>query len=577
MHIIIRLLNYLKPYRRKFAGVLFFIIISSLLSLSIPYLIKNFIDISWQNKNIFNMKLIIWIVGIIFCLQKIFSSLQGYWLTFIGEKIILILQNQLYFHIQNSSLKFFEKYKTGDLMARITKDVGSIQGLITSDFTNLITSVLTLIGGIILIFYLNWKLALIPFIGLPLVALINYKIGGKLKNLNRYIRDKIGYLTSILEESISGIKVIQSFQKEEWEIKRFEKENENIFINIMKIIKLKNTFYPLINLSIEIGMLVVIWLGGMAVIQGEITPGSLICFLGYLYIVTGPLNNLSRIYISVQESLSAGERIFEILDTKSEIQDLQDAMKISGIKGYIKFKNVTFNYDNRDLVLNQVNFGGMPGEIVALVGPSAEGKTTIANLIPRFYDPQDGEILIDGINIRKVKLESLRKQIGIVHQDVFLFNTSIKENIAYGKLDASFDEIVESAKIANAHQFILQLPDGYDTIVGERGVRLSGGQKQRIAIARAIIGKPRILILDEATSSLDAEAEAEVQDALYKFVRENNITTIIIAHRLSTIMFADRILVVKEGKVVEEGTHKELIENAEIYQRLYKRQVEMFA
>lgn len=495
---------------------------------------------------------------------------HGFISSSLGQRLTYDLRNQLYCHIQQLPLAYFENNKTGNIMSRLMHDVNSLEQAIVGPIITFITDMFKFGWIIYFCIRLDWQLTCIALIVCPFICLCTYNFGKRIRRAFRSLRDKTGELNSLIHDNISGIKVISGFAKEAEEFDRFQKKNyENYNLNV-RILRLASTLRPVIDFITEIGAVVVICLGGYKVLQGQLSAGTFVIFFPYFQMMYGPITGLTRFYNQVQRAIVSTERIFEILDTPSDLKDNPDAIDLPPIRGIVEFRHVSFMYNQGIEVLTDINIKAQPGQMIALVGPSGSGKTTLTKLIPRFYDPTKGEIYIDGYNIKHIKLHSLRKQMAMVLQDPFLFNDTVRANIAYARPDASDKEIKSAALAANAHDFIVTLPDGYDSVIGERGLKLSGGQKQRIAIARAILANPRILILDEATSSVDTETEKLIQKAIYRLVE--NRTTFVIAHRLSTILHADLIVVLDKGQIVETGLHHELLANGGLYKKLFEMQ-----
>ncbi|AIF53763.1 lipid A export permease/ATP-binding protein MsbA [Pelosinus sp. UFO1] len=570
MTIYLRLLQYVKPYLPRMIAAIFCIIFAASANLYVPWILKDVIDDVLTTKNMTMLNTIAIGIVIVFFLRGIFFFGQTYLMSYIGQKVIIDIREGVYRHLQRLSLSYYEKRQTGKIMSYITNDVAAVQGALVETMIELVTEGMTLIGSLGAMFYLHWKLSLLTLVTLPLVGQAINVFGKKLRKSSTAVQERAADITSVLQESISSVRVIKSFAREDYEIARFSRENDHNFRAQMKNSQIMATLTPVIEFLAAIGVTMIIWYGGREVINDNLTAGSLVAFLVYAVNLSNPIKRLSRVYGNIQKALAAAERVFEVLDTKPEIEDMPNAIPLPNINGYVALNQVTFEYKQGEPALRQVELKINPGQVVAIVGPSGAGKTTIANMIPRFYDPTDGNITIDGIDIKTVTLHSLREQIGIVPQETILFNGSVYENILYGKLDATQDEVVQAAKAANAHNFILDMPGGYDTQIGERGSKLSGGQRQRISIARAILKNPRVLILDEATSALDTESEKLVQEAIDKLMIGR--TSFVIAHRLSTIQRADLIVVMEKGRIKEKGTHKELLAAGGLYSKLYQVQ-----
>ena len=491
----------------------------------------------------------------------------------LGEKFIFDLRVRLYAYLQKMSLSFFERTSTGELMSRVTNDLSALEHFVTHGSALTTVDLIRLIGGSIILFVLDWRLAALVLIPVPILAVALRHYNTKIRPVYRSVRARLGDINAKLQDNLSGIRVIQAFAREEMERQRFKTESERYYRARVKGIRYWSVFFPAIRFLGAMGSVIVLGVGAVMVVKGEMTLGTLVAFLSYTTSFYEPINRLTEVDNIFQEAIAAGERFFEILDETTEVGDAPEAIDLPMIQGKMVFDEVTFRYGTGDKVLHDIAFEMAPGEMVALVGPSGAGKTSIANLICRFYDPNQGKIMIDGHDLRRIKLSSLRQQVAVVLQDSFLFNNSVVENLLYGKPDATRDELIQAAKAANAHDFIMQLPEGYDTEIGERGVKLSGGQKQRLALARAILADPRILILDEATSSVDAETEFLIQQALERVLEGR--TSLVIAHRLSTVRNADKIIVLDQGRIVEVGQHDELLQGGGLYSQLYQRQVEI--
>lgn len=567
-----RLLQYVKPYLPRMILAIFCIILAASANLYVPWIIKDIIDKVLASKDMATLNVIAGGIIVVFFFRGIFFYGQTYLMSYIGQKVVIDIREMVYRHLQKLSLSYYERNRTGQIMSHITNDVAAVQSALVETMIEMVTEGMTLLGSLAAMFYLHWQLALLTLITAPLVGQAMNIFGKKLRVSSAVIQERAADITSVLQESISSVRVIKSFAREDYEIERFKKENHSNFRAQMKNSQIMAILTPIIEFVAAIGVTLIIWYGGREVINNHLTAGALIAFLTYAVNLSNPIKRLSRVYANIQKAMAAADRVFHVLDTQPEIEDMPGAKTMAKIEGHVAFHEVNFEYKPGELALNKVQLTVQPGQVVAIVGPSGAGKTTIANMIPRFYDPLSGNITIDGMDIKTVTLRSLREQIGIVPQETILFNGSVYENILYGRLDAAQEEVVAAAKAANAHQFITEMPAGYDTQIGERGSKLSGGQRQRIAIARAILKNPRILILDEATSALDTESEKLVQEAIDKLMVGR--TSFVIAHRLSTIKRANMIVVMEKGKIIEQGTHDELLASGGLYSKLYQVQFE---
>lgn len=513
------------------------------------------------------------LVLVAFFLKNVFNYLQAYFMTYVEYGAMNDLRDVAYKHLHQLPMSFFKKERVGNLISRFTNDVAIVQASITATFLNLIREPLTIIVFLIIAVSISWQLTLISLIVLPFTMLIIYWIGLKLRKQSGRIQAKLADITSILQETISGVKIVKSFTMEEYENRKFFRETRNYFKLILKIVRVRNLSSPLTEfLSVIIGVFIIYYGGVLVLEQNTLKASEFLGFLFAIFQLMPPIKELSSVNNRIQESSAAGDRIFEILDTKPSIHDHEHSVEVQKFEKNIFFDDVSFQYeDATEPILQNISFAVAKGEILALVGPSGGGKSTLVDLIPRFYDPTSGNIFLDGINIKDIKIQSLRKLMGIVTQETFLFNETIRNNIAYGLDDCPLEKIIEAAKTANAHNFIMETPNGYDTVIGERGVKLSGGQRQRLSIARAILKNPDIMIFDEATSALDNESEILVQEAIERMMI--NRTTFVIAHRLSTIRNATRILVLDRGRIIQMGKHEDLIADEKgLYRKFYEMQ-----
>jgi len=569
---LIRLLRYTKPYRVRLAVALLSLFIAGGLGLLFPQVVGMLIDAAFVQRDSQRLNRFALVLVGVFAAQAAFSFLRTYLLSYTGERIVADVRTQLYNHLTALPVSFFANRRVGELTSRLASDVSVVQTVTTGSITELLRSGLLLIGGVTIIFVTNVRLSLLMLAIVPVVIVSAHLYGRYVRKLSTQVQDRLAEANSVLEETLSAIRIVQSFVRENYERGRYR---DRIYDSLKLAVKraiASGGFIAFIILVVYSGIAVVLWFGSRMVISGQMTAGDLIKFVLYTFFVGGAVGGMTELYGQFNQAIGATRRVFELLDTKPEITDPDNPVPLEKIEGNVEFLDVHFTYpDERSLpVLEGVSIRAKPGEIIALVGPSGAGKSTLVSLLPRFYDITSGAILVDGHDIRTLRLADLRGAIGMVPQETTLFGGPVRENIAYGRLDATAEEIESAARAAHAHEFISDFPDGYDTIVGERGVKLSGGQRQRIAIARALLKNPAILILDEATSSLDSESERLVQDALETLMEGR--TTFVIAHRLSTVRRADRIVVLAEGRIVQEGTHEELLVSGGLYKRLHEIQ-----
>ena len=569
MKLYLRLLRLVKPHTPRFILAMLCMAVVGAATAAAAYLVKPAMDDIFLDRNEGMLILIPLAVIALYLLKGLCNYGQTVLMSHIGFRIVTDLRNDLYRHILRQPLSFFTKHPTGILISRVTNDVTYLQGAVSEAVTSLLKDSFTLAGLVFVIFWRDWKLAIIASLVFPLAVWPIAQFGRRMRRIAAESQVSMGDLISLLQETITGNRIVKAFGMEEHENRRFAGENERQFRLTMKSVTVRAISSPLMEFLGGLGIAAIIFWGGYQVIEGTSTPGTFFSFLAALLMLYEPVKRLTNVNNTIQQGLAGAERIFQVLDTEPGIRNRPGAAELPPIREGISIEGVTFRYEE-DPVLRDVSLKIRAGEAVAFVGMSGGGKTTLVNLIPRFYDVSEGRVAIDGTDIRDVTLESLRAQIGIVTQQTILFNDTVRGNIAYGDVRRSDGDVVRAAMAANAHDFIQRLPQGYDTVIGEQGVKLSGGERQRISIARALLKDAPILILDEATSSLDTESEIEVQDALEKLMRGR--TTLVIAHRLSTIRNADRIVALVDGRIVEEGTHESLLEKKGEYFKLHNLQ-----
>lgn len=565
-----RLLGYLRPYRPRVIAAVFFMVVVTLSALPMPRITQYMLDVVLPQKQLEALKWIFWGILALYLGRCIASFLLNYLLGWLGQRFIFDLRFQSYRHLNRLSLSYYDKRQTGKIMARVIDDINIIQYMITGGFVTLITDILTLVVVLPVLFWMDWRLAAMGVVIVPTYVVIYKLFLKRIRRLSELLREKWDALSGALHEKIAGISVVKAFVREDYETERFMLTVQDNFTLGMTQAKINRVLGLCVAVISAGGTGLIYWLGSIYVFRREVQVGELMAFTAYLGYLYGPALRLVDFNIQAQWAGAAIDRVFEVLDTRPEISDSPTSVAIRQMRGEVEFRAVQFGYSAEAPVLRDINLHVQPGEVVAIVGPSGAGKTTLVNLIARFYDVVGGQVLIDGVDVRGIKLESMRRQIGYVSQESLLFSVTLKENIAYGSHDATDEQILQAAHDADLNDVISELPDGIETKIGEDGIKLSVGQKQRLAIARAALTNPRILILDDATSALDSRTEARVQESLERIMKGR--TSFIIAHRLSTVVNADRIVVMEGGRIVDVGSHAELVARPGVYRNLYDEQ-----
>ena len=563
-----KILKYARPYTKSLVFAFICLTLTSLVNLVLPLIVRNMINAVVILKDSQILDGLAWDLFFIIILQAVFAVTHNYVFGFVGHRMTTDFRIEFFSHIQSLSLRFFQERRLGEILSRMNNDISVIQNALVSIPVALLRQSITLIGAMAIILYLNWKLTGLILLILPPLMIFARVFGKRLRLFSEKLQDQVAQAVVVLEEVASSIKIVKSFTRENYERERFKKEIETAFERAVDKLKISSFFGPFILGLTFMVSAVLIWYGGYQVMSGVTTPGELAAFFLYALIVAGPIGTFVRLYTQIQEASGAIRRVYEILDTAPAIDNPENPIFLENITGRIQFENVSFGYRQEFEILHNISFDVRPGQTIALVGPSGAGKSTVIKLLHRFFDASQGSIRLDEHDIRSLDRKSFLNQIALVPQETLLFGGTVKENILYGKLDATDQELEDAAKKANAHDFIVDLENGYETIVGEKGAKLSGGERQRIAIARAILKNPKILVLDEATSSLDNCSEALIQEAVEKLMEGR--TTFIVAHRLSTIHKADQIIVLEKGRIVETGQHEELMNNKNLYYNLYK-------
>ncbi|KAF0195363.1 MAG: ATP-binding cassette subfamily B bacterial [Bacillota bacterium] len=570
MRAVLRLLGLVKKYLNRVVLAIAMMIFGTLLVAVQPKLIQYAVDQVYEGGR---WHLLVWVALGIFLatvLRSILNYLERILMEWVAQRVIYDLRNSIYHHLQSLSFSFYDKSQTGQLMSRATADVETLRRFMSFGILRLVSTVLTMLVVLVLLLQMHWRLTVVAMSTMPLLILVVWQFAVKVRPRYRGIQQQMAQITTVLQEAISGVRVVRAFAQEEREIERFRQQNWKYLELNITTLRLWAFYFPLMAFLGGLGSTVVLWYGGQLVINGQLTMGQMLAFQTLLMQLLQPIRMIGWLVNMATQASAAGQRVFEILDTKSDVTEQPEARELTNVTGRVRFEKVSFSYDGGNLVLDNLNIDAQPGETIALLGATGSGKSSIINLIPRFYDVTHGRVTIDGTDVRDVTLQSLRANIGIVLQETFLFSATIRDNIAYGKPGATDPEVITAAKAARIHDFIMTLPEGYQALVGERGVGLSGGQKQRVAIARALLMDPKVLILDEATSSVDTETEYFIQQAFNELMK--NRTTFVIAQRLSTVKNAQQIIVLDNGNIGEQGTHQELLHAGGVYREIYEMQ-----
>jgi len=571
MKILWRLLRYQRPFWHLVLLSLVLIFVVSALGLVTPWILKWVVDEGLSRGNyqlLFPAAAAIVLVAV---LRGFLTFVQRFSIQYTSQRIIYDLRNELYRHLQQLSFGFYDKAQTGQLMSRLTADVEVLNQFLGMGFVQLTSNLFTFLGVLAVLFRLDWRLTLVSMATMPFLFYAVYQMARKVRPMFYQVQQQMAVLTATLQENVTGMRVVKAFAREEHEVAKFERDSREYMRRNVMAARLQAFYVPFMNFLTAASTALIIWYGGWEVVRGRLSIGTLIAFNTYLTQLIMPVRMLGLFVSLTERAIASSQRIFELLDTQAEVRDAPHARPLPLIRGHVRFEKVSFSYDGKVPVLDGIDLEVQPGQTIAILGPTGSGKSSLINLIPRFYDVTAGRVLIDGYDVREVTLDSLRRQIGVVTQETFLFSASLRDNIAYGRPEASLEEVIKAAKAAHIHDFIMSLPRKYDTVIGERGVGLSGGQKQRVAIARALLMDARILLLDESTSSVDAETEFKIQEAFNELLRQR--TSFIIAQRLSTVRNADRIIVLDRGRIVEEGTHEELLARGGMYYQIYQLQL----